>query len=211
MPKIIDLTGQRFGKLVVIEQAGKIGNHIAWICKCDCGNITKAISGNNLKKGHVKSCGCLYRKYDVIDKVEMQAETCAKPYSKRLYSIWASMKSRCYNEKCTNYEHYGARGITVCDEWLHDFQSFYDWAMANGYADNLSIDRENVNGDYCPENCRWATLKEQANNTRKNIVITHNGRTQTLSMWAEELGIDYHKLLMRIKRGWSPEKAFCKK
>lgn len=197
MGKVIDLTGQRFGRLVVIERAGKIGSHISWICQCDCGNITKPISGNNLKKGHVKSCGCLYRKHEM--------------HGTRLYSIWNGMKSRCYNENHIHYNDYGGRGITVCDEWKDDFQAFYDWAMANGYQEEMTIDRKDVTGNYEPSNCRWTTMKEQQNNRRNNIVITYNGKTQTLSQWANDTGIDYHKLLMRLSRGWSIERTLSEK
>lgn len=194
MRKIKDLTGKRFGSLVVLRREGKIGKHIAWICKCDCGSITKPITGNNLKNGHVRSCGCLYKKHEMTGT--------------RIYSIWNSMKSRCNNENTEHYAEYGGRGISVCSEWNDNFKSFYDWSMSHGYSDDLTIDRINVNGNYEPSNCRWATQKEQQNNRRNSIVISYNGKERTLSEWSEELGIDYHKLLMRIKRGWSAEKAF---
>lgn len=129
----------------------------------------------------------------------------------RLYAIWHGMKGRCYNKSHTHYNKYGGRGITICDEWLNSFQAFCDWAIQNGYSDNLTLDRKDTNGNYEPSNCRWATRKEQLNNRRNNIVITYNEKTQTLSQWSEELGIDYHKLLMRIKHGWSAERAFRKK
>lgn len=196
MRNIVDLTGKRFGSLTVVERAGKIGNHIAWICKCDCGTVTKPIAGNNLKNGHVKSCGC-YKKHGMTGT--------------RLYSIWAGMKSRCYNKKHIHYGDYGGRGITICDEWLNDFSAFAKWSLANGYTDELTIDRKDNTRDYSPDNCRWAAKKEQQNNRRNNIVIEYKGKSQTLLQWSEELHIDYHKLLMRIKRGWEIEKAFNKK
>lgn len=127
----------------------------------------------------------------------------------RLYSIYAHIKERCYNANNKSYHYYGAKGIIICDEWLHDFQAFYDWAMANGYADNLTIDRIDVNGNYEPSNCRWVTMKEQSNNKSCNISIAFNGKTQTLKQWADELGINYTRLYQRIYvRGWSVEKAF---
>lgn len=120
------------------------------------------------------------------------------------------MLNRCYNANHKYYNRYGGRGITVCDEWKNNFQAFYDWAISNGYRDDLTLDRKDNDNGYSPENCRWTTKKEQSNNRENNIVITYNGKTQTLSQWAEEIRIPYHKLLVRIKRGWSVERAFTK-
>lgn len=120
------------------------------------------------------------------------------------------MKNRCSNPKHPHFNDYGGRGIDVCDEWKHDSKAFCDWAMANGYADDLTIDRIDVNSDYCPDNCRWITMKEQHANRRDTITVTYNGKTQTLSQWAEETGIYYHKLLMRYKRGWNAERLLTK-
>ena len=120
------------------------------------------------------------------------------------------MKNRCYRPKTQSYKSHGARGVTVCDEWLHDFQAFYDWAMANDYADNLTIDRIDVNGNYEPSNCRWTTPKEQANNTRRNRLITYNGKKQTLQQWADEIGIKRQTIEKRLERGWSIENSLNK-
>ena len=129
----------------------------------------------------------------------------------RLNIIYHNIKGRCYNKNRWNYQYYGARGIKVCDEWKNDYQKFKKWALENGYQDNLSIDRIDVNGNYCPENCRWTTDKEQKNNTRRNHYITYNGKTQSMSKWAEELNISYTVLRARINRSkWSIEKAFTK-
>jgi hypothetical protein len=126
----------------------------------------------------------------------------------RLYHIWEDMKSRCNNVKNQRYKDYGGRGITVCDLWANDFKAFYDWAMANGYSDELTIDRENVNGIYEPGNCRWATQKEQSNNRTTNKMIEYNGETKTLMQWADDLGFEYHVLKNRLNRNWTVEKAF---
>lgn len=124
----------------------------------------------------------------------------------RIYNIWHDMKRRCYCKSRKSYARYGGRGITVCPEW-QEFMPFYDWAMANGYSDNLTIDRIDVNGNYEPSNCRWVTSKEQANNKRNNHMITHNGKTQTITQWADELEINESTLHSRISRGFSCEKV----
>lgn len=123
-------------------------------------------------------------------------------YNTRLYRIWSRMKTRCYNKKYEHFKHYGGRGIKVCDEWLNDFMSFYDWSMSNGYKDNLTIDRIDVNGNYEPSNCRWLTNEEQQNNKRRNIRLTYNGKTQTITQWARELGIKRELIERRHRRGY---------
>lgn len=126
----------------------------------------------------------------------------------RLYSIWCDMKKRCYNTKSRRYECYGGKGIKVCDEWLHDFSAFYEWSMANGYAENLSIDRINVNGNYEPSNCRWATIKQQQRNTTRNHFVTVNGETKTIAEWSEITGISEDVIKDRLnKLHWSEEDA----
>ena len=125
----------------------------------------------------------------------------------RLYGIWKAMKRRCYAEHAPNYKWYGARGIKMCDKWKNDFQAFYDWAMSHGYSDDLTIERKDLEGNYCPENCAWFTVKQQANNRHNNTRITAFGKTQTLQQWADETGIDYRNISRRIKRGWSVKRA----
>lgn len=125
----------------------------------------------------------------------------------RLYTAWNNMRQRCYNAKRRDYVWYGARGITICPEWANSFPAFAEWAMANGYEDHLTLDRIETDGPYCPENCRWATQKEQANNRRSSRLLTFGGRTQTLKQWSEELGVDISTLWRRLHNGWTVDRA----
>lgn len=193
-----DLTGQRFGKLYVIEYVG-IKNHKAiFKCKCDCGNETIA-QGTLLSLGKTRSCGCLAAN-NINQTKHGKRRT-------KLYGVWCTMKSRCNNPNAVHYQNYGGRGIKVCDEWRLDFQSFYDWAYANGYREGLSIDRINVNGDYEPSNCRFVTMKVQNNNRGNNALYTFNGETKTLSQWADESCVKPHTFMARIYAGWPFERA----
>lgn len=199
MSKFIDLTGQKFNKLTVEKRLeNAIGGIPVWLCKCDCGNYTK-VRGKNLKNGSVKSCGCLLK--ENAYKTHGMNNT-------RLYSIWGSMKSRCNNSRLSSYKIYGGRGITVCDEWAKDFMTFYNWSMANGYQDNLTIDRIDNNKGYMPDNCRWVTFEQQCNNRRTNIVFEYNGEKHNLMQWCKLLNLDYKFIHNRIyKMKWDFPKA----
>ena len=204
MGKFIDLTGKRFGRLTVIKRIDNNKfNQIRYLCQCDCGNKTIVI-GCNLKSGHTQSCGCIMKgscakrafkmgkKYGYISGIKNRKYP-NLPYNKtqlRLNRIWLNIIKRCNDKSNKNY---GGKGIKICNEWLNNFENFYNWAIANGYQDNLTIDRIDNNKGYSPDNCRWATKKEQARNMTTNRLITHNGETHCMIEWSEILNIPYRK------------------
>ncbi len=196
--KHIDILGKKYNKLLVIERTSLTRNRaILWRCICDCGN-EKLCRSADLRIGSVKSCGCVGTNYAKGDK-----------NIRRINKIWNGMLRRCYNPSTISFHLWGGSGVRVCDEWKTDFMEFAKWSLANGYAPKLTIDRyPNQNGDYSPENCRWATMKEQGNNRRGNIVIEYQGQKKTISEWAELKGIPYFRLAQRImKLKWSPVDA----
>lgn len=132
-------------------------------------------------------------------------------YGTRIYEIWRGMKKRCYLKSHTHYSNYGGRGIKVCDEWKQSVKSFNDWAVTHGYRDDLTIDRIDNDGDYCPDNCRWVTYKEQMRNTKRNHFLTVKGVTKTIKDWAETVGINEQTLCERAKRGWTDEQIVLTK
>lgn len=166
MSRLVDISGQKYGRLTAMKRAeNKKGSKAKWLCRCDCGNETIADSGN-LRNGHTKSCGCFNK------EVVTERFTTHGLRQTRLYKIWSCIKQRCGNPKNCDFPDYGGRGITICNEWQKDFQAFNDWALANGYTDELTIDRKNVDGNYEPSNCRWANTLGQAQNQRMKSTNT---------------------------------------
>ena len=191
-----DLTGKKFGKLQVIGVHDTGSRKTYYVCQCDCGNV-KVVRADSLISGATKSCGCIKKEQD---KINLSANHKHKMSGTRIYETWQDMKRRCYNKQNARYDRYGGRGITVCDEWLNNFQSFYDWAISNGYSDDLTIDRIDNDGNYEPSNCRWSTAKEQCNNRGSNINITIGNATKSLMRWCEIFNVDYKKVYARYKR-----------
>lgn len=208
--KYKDYTNRRFGRLTVIRLHHKQqkykpdgrpnGHRYYWECKCDCGNTTIVLI-DHLTRHKILSCGCLGRERASL------ASSKHKLHGTRIYGIWGGMIQRCKNENIERYEIYGGRGIKVCKEWEEDFLNFYNWAINNGYKNNLSIDRVNVDGDYEPSNCRWVTAKEQARNTRTNVNLTYNNETHCVAEWSEITGIKSATIFYRIRHGWTIKEA----
>lgn len=211
MGKFKDLTGMRFGRLIVFERvedhvspSGKC--NIQYKCLCDCGK-EKIVFGTNLSRGLTNSCGCLQKER------ASAAKTTHGETDSHLYGVWCAIKRRCYQKYDPNYSNYGGRGIIMCDEWKNDYKTFRDWAYAHGYnpeakRGECTLDRKDVNGNYCPENCRWITQQEQMNNVRYNHLETYNGETHTIAEWARLYNMSYSKLSQRLNRyGYDIEKA----
>lgn len=209
--KTIDITNNRYGKLVVLERTKKISGKTVWKCQCDCGNITYVLT-SNLTCNRIKSCGCLR-----IEKLLQRSITHNQRHT-YLYEVWKAIRQRCKNPKHKGYHNYGGRGITICEEWDKSFQAFYDWAYANGYStDNqkdeklkLTIDRIDNNGNYEPSNCRWVDRKTQSSNTRIAKLITINGETKCIAEWCKKYNVYRNTFYARVKRGMSPEEALTK-
>ena len=182
---IIDMTGKRFGKLVVTGYSHTINKRVYWNCICDCGN-TCAIHGTKLRNGHTKSCGC-------IKKEACRKRKINKPHYKKIYQVWSNMKNRCKNPNNCKYKYYGEKGISICDEWK-DFGVFYEWCINSGYSENLTIDRIDSGGNYEPSNCRWITLEDQQRNKCSNVYISCNGETKTITDWSRTLGVTRHSI-----------------
>lgn len=197
-----DRVGQRFGRLTVVSVTVKKGKLPIAECICDCGTkkITKLAI---LINGESKSCGCLRR------EIMTHSPNCRRTHEVTkhpIYKAWLAMKTRCYNHNYAGFKQYGGRGIYVCDEWLNSPEKFYAWAMGNGWAAGLSLDRINNDGNYDPINCRWATSKQQARNRTNNVILIFNGQSKCLSEWAEYLGVKDYIIFNRHQIGWPVER-----
>lgn len=191
-----NLVGQTFGKLTVLESCGKgADRHYVSKVKCECGRVY-LVPDTELLHGRRTQC----RKCGASNKTHGMTST-------RLFAIWQSMKQRCSDKRSQHYMDYGGRGISVCEEWTGNFEAFYDWAMANGYEDHLTIDRTDTNGNYEPSNCRWADMKAQANNKRNNRRVVYGGSEYTVAELSKKFGIKYSCLYWRLINGWNIEKA----
>lgn len=195
--KFIDLSGLKIGRLYVKQRANNIGGRVYFLCQCDCGEEL-FVDANSLRRGSTKSCGCL--------KADINKARLSKHNMKgtRIYNIWINMRQRCNNPHSPCYKYYGGRGISVCKEWETSFLSFYQWAMENGYKDNLTIDRIDVNANYTPENCRFSTRKEQARNMRSNRLY----KGKPISQLCEEYGLDYGYVRRRLNFYHDPLSKF---
>lgn len=199
MGRFIDLTGERFGRLRVVSQAGKNKHgQLLWNCECDCGESCISL-GFVMRKGEKQSCGCLHR--EVIASVNLSHGMSGTP----IYAVYRGMMQRCYDKNSHAYDRYGARGIGVCDKW-QTFEGFYE--DMGDKPNGMSLERKDNDGDYCPENVAWAGCKEQANNRRSNRILEYRGKSKTLTQWAEGIGMKPQTLHARIFRyGWPIEKA----
>jgi hypothetical protein len=202
-PRNPDMVGKRFGRLVVLSFSHRNeGKQAFWLCQCDCGNqiITQ---GYSITSGATKSCGCL------CSEINKTVHTTHGKYYTRIHKIYSYMMTRCYNKKSDAYNNYGGRGIMICDEWKNDFISFYNWAYQSGYQDNLTIERIDVNGNYCPENCTWIPLVEQGKNKTTMNLIEYEGEVHYVTEWARIKGFKSPFVIFnRLKLGWSIEKIF---
>lgn len=204
--KPVDISGEKYGRLTPLYRVDndKYG-HTSWMCKCDCGAM-KVVSTNDMRTGKSRSCGCLEKENRGLFGTRSKRTHQMK--GTRLYRIWQGAKNRALNQNDKHWPDYGGRGITICDEWKTSFEAFRDWALANGYKEDLTIDRIDVNGNYCPENCRWVPQAEQQRNKRNNRYYTYNGKTQLIPAWAKEFGVTDSTIRSRIRRGEKPEKVF---
>ena len=201
------MVGRRFGKLMVLRRGENNSRGEArWVCRCDCGKET-LVTTANLNSGNSKSCGC--------DRGIIKHGGVLKGKAERLYSVWLNMKNRCGNANAREYNCYGGRGISVCEEWSTSYDSFRRWALDNGYDSEAlfgkcTLDRIDNDKGYSPENCRWVSLKRQNNNRGNNRHLTIDGERMTVSQASEKYGIPYDRLLARLYYGWSDEDAVTK-
>lgn len=203
MGKFVSLVGIKYGKLLVKQRIPNKGKHIYYECICDCGGVIE-VRNDKLRNGQTVSCGCVRRK---------RSDCKYDAKNSKLYKVFISMKQRCNNPKCKAFKNYGGRGISVCKEWLSEggYSLFREWAYSNGYRDadfgKCTLDRIDVNKNYEPQNCRWITIQQQQNNTTRCVLISCGNETHNIKEWSIKQNIPYHRILKRLKLGWSIQKA----
>ena len=202
MTKEIDIKNKVFGRLIAIRKSDSKNGFSYWLCKCSCGK-EKIIRKSHLMSGKIKSCGCLVK--------DCKSRYKHNKSKTRLYRIYLNMKNRCYWKNHKQFNLWGGKGIVVCEEWKNDFMSFYNWAINNGYKDNLTIDRIDCNGNYEPLNCRWVDSKEQANNTKTVRYFEYNGERGTIWFFSKKYNKSEKLIRNRIQQGWSIKDAIEKK
>ena len=191
--------GDKYGRLTVKEPSEKDKHGQKWTCRCECG-ATRDVYESNLTNGNSKSCGCINS--ERLREMKLRHGGTGT----RLYNIWLDMRKRCTNQNSKNYKRYGARGITVCEEWA-EYEAFESWAIENGYNDSKSIDRIDNNEGYEPTNCRWTDEITQANNRRSNRIHEIDGIKKTSAEWCREYGVKPNTFLNRINRGMTAKEA----
>ena len=189
----VDISGSRFEKLIVLEDGFKKGHEIYCYVECDCGNKFY-VRKSCIKNKNTRSCGCIHRE-QLINR-----NTSHMMSNSRIYIVYRGIMGRCYNKSNTGYVNYGKIGVIMCDEWIKSFDVFYEWAINNGYSDGMSIERVNVNGNYCPENCTWIPKNEQALNKRNSVFITIDGIKKNMCVWMKEFGIKSVKPYVDYKK-----------
>ncbi len=212
MGKTVDLIGERYGRLTVIAKSGQEKEkhrRSLWLCECDCGK-QKIVTTDHLKSGSTKSCGCLKREVATAQILEYSAQNPGARRThgatgKKIYWAYQHMMERCYSPQSERFISYGARGICVCDEWKNNPKAFVDWSLSNGFEEDLTLDRINVNGDYCPENCRWVSWDVQANNKRSSVYVNVRGEKLTLAQVAQKYGLRKGTVWWRHHHGWEDE------
>jgi len=206
LTRIIDETGKRYGMLTAVNYSRSANKLVYWNYRCDCGNTverSRSRVASAARLGRAVSCGCMFSAV----RANNGHNNITHGWSRhRLYGIWRQMHDRCHNKKNGSFEWYGARGISVCDEWSA-IEAFAEWAISNGYLPDLTIERVDVNGNYCPSNCQWIPNRDQALNTRRNRLIEIDGIKAPLSWWARKKGIASQTISSRLRYGWSEREA----
>lgn len=198
-PLIINV-GDAYGKLTIVSEVDQTGNGRRFLCKCDCGQ-EKEVNLSKLRSGNTKSCGCFQL------ESRGRANITHGMTGSRLYNIWYGMKDRCTNPNSSTFNYYGGRGIRFSDEWKN-FAPFMEWALSNGYQDDLTLERKDVDKNYDPGNCEWVSMRVQNLNKRNTLLVEYKGETKPLKTWCKELGKDYLRVWKRLNRGWSTSDAF---